>query len=255
MLLIGLFISIILASNVADSDLSLDPQGALRLTGLVDEAMVEKVEKHWGDHILVDSRGGSVLAGLRIAEIISERKMTVTVVDRCYSACFTYLFLPASRREVRLGATLGIHPGDVQSMLLAEEQGVPLAGKSKELALRHAAALSRAGVGMALFRESIRLLRLELVPGPARCPDSLLRPNDFGDATMCQLAVGRFRTWYPTTDQLSRLGIQVFGPSIHYRSLEEIDAKINIANRERPVVFGECEYFPSPMHVLKCPAN
>jgi hypothetical protein len=224
----------------------------LVITGLIDNSVVHQIRGYRGDHIMIDSRGGQVAAGLQVADLVSKRKMTVTVTDRCYSACFSFVFLPAARREVLAGATLAMHPGEIESMLLARQRSVPLGLKTEQVALQHEAALARVGLGLALFHESIRLMQLELVPGPAICPNSLLRPGEDKNAAMCQLSIGKYKAWYPTSDQLMRLGVELHGPPITYHSIDDIHRKINVANRDRPVVFGECQYEPSRLPALNC---
>jgi hypothetical protein len=227
----------------------------LVLQGQVNSEMANQVEAFQGRKIFVDSFGGSVAAGHRIAEVIVDRAIEVTVIDRCYSACFNFIFLPARVREVRAGATLGFHSGAESSWVLAKDQGLSLASNTKMKAEQHLARLQRAGVSEEIFREAARLMKSRLLPLEAVCEDEMTSPGVNNGHAMCQLSVSEFKSWFPTTAQLERLGILVTGPPIQYRSLPEILVKINIANRDRPAVFGECEYFPAPTPSLNCPGE
>ncbi len=78
---------------------NLSAEDGLKFRAAIDDKIRE---------LVVDSGGGSVAAGLEIAEVILNRKLKVTVEGVGFSSCANYLFSVAPIREIRNGL-VGYH--------------------------------------------------------------------------------------------------------------------------------------------------
>ncbi len=86
----------------------------LRIDSEINQAAFEKVRrflKRGGKEIVVNSVGGDVRYGHKIAAAFLGRDIGVSVEHYCLSSCANYLFLAASRMSLQPGAVLGFHGG------------------------------------------------------------------------------------------------------------------------------------------------
>ena len=98
----------------------LGPPAALKVTGRqvhIDGTITDKVAERFEalivrhpevDQISMTSFGGRPDAAVRIASIISERKLNTVVVEECSSAC-TIIFLSGKTRALDVNSALGFH--------------------------------------------------------------------------------------------------------------------------------------------------
>jgi hypothetical protein len=98
----------------------LGPPAALKVTGRqvhIDGTITDKVAERFEalidkhpevDQISMTSYGGRPDAAVRIASIISERKLNTVVVEECSSAC-TIIFLSGKTRALDINSVLGFH--------------------------------------------------------------------------------------------------------------------------------------------------
>jgi hypothetical protein len=213
--------------------------GGLYLNGRVDQQMYERISAFQGDAITVNSLGGSVVWGTRIAEVLAERDIKVTVDGVCISACFSYIFLPAAQRILKRNAKIGMHIGPDDLALVADAQGKVLPQWDAILARRIRAVYARRNVSDDLSREAIRRFNIRLIDLPLMC-------RTLGDP---QLGIGRLpcqrrdadvRTWYLSTEQLRRSGITFEGAEIHYRWIGDVPLDIILSPDPEPAFFGDC---------------
>lgn len=223
----------------------------LRLEGRVDESMFHQVRHFRGNSIVVNSRGGDVVWGTRIAELLADRDMTVTVEGRCLSACFSYIFLPAARRVLRRNSQIGLHVGPEELLLVAEMQGAALPTWDFELANRIRAVFARRGISQAISREAVRRFNIRFTDLPATC-----RTNDdpfLGAGRMpCQHFVADVQTWYLSTAQLQLFGIAYDGAEIQYRWIGDVPLEILFAENPQPQYFGDCLFDRKQDPVWQC---
>lgn len=228
--------------------------GALILKGEVNEAMYEQVLAYTGKVIRVDSPGGSVLWGTRIAEVLIRRDLEVQVMGQCMSACFSYIFIPASRRVVGAGSVLGLHVGPITLLQVAEEQGRGLPAWDSELSHRMREVLRKREVSEALFKELARRLNVSLVDGALSC-----NINDAPGAPMrtmpCQRISSDASAWYLETSQLERFGIPADGPEINYRTINDIPLRVLLLRFDEAAYFGDCLYQPQQPGKFSCLDN
>lgn len=85
---------------------------AVRISGPVDEAFLQKTKKALATgrkRLIVTSTGGDAAIGIELAKLVVENEVTVVVRGHCFSACASYIFLPASRRIVEPRSIVGFH--------------------------------------------------------------------------------------------------------------------------------------------------
>ena len=91
-----------------------DPHlGRIRATGPMRYGSAEALEKVLTEHpqytlIELESPGGRVVEGFRMAKLIADRKMDTAVLGQCASAC-TFLFVTGQDRYLGPEAMLGFH--------------------------------------------------------------------------------------------------------------------------------------------------
>lgn len=56
--------------------------------------------------IVVNSTGGDAALGLRMGNMMRERKMDIIVWDKCHSSCANYLFLGARKKVIPAGVEI-----------------------------------------------------------------------------------------------------------------------------------------------------
>jgi ATP-dependent protease ClpP protease subunit len=59
--------------------------------------------------LAIDSGGGDVLAAIRLADFVRERRIHLVVEGRCFSACANYVFSGARTKDVLPGSLVAIH--------------------------------------------------------------------------------------------------------------------------------------------------
>jgi hypothetical protein len=108
------------------------PANAPRLSGLLTpesvDAFIANFDAPGGPPpwIIVDSRGGDVVAALRLAEVMHKAGTSIYVDEICASSCANYLFLAARDKVIAPGALVGWH-GSPASERIQGLQSLPAA--------------------------------------------------------------------------------------------------------------------------------
>jgi ATP-dependent protease ClpP protease subunit len=76
--------------------------------------------------LAIDSGGGDVLAAIRLADFVRERRIHLIVEGRCFSACANYVFSGARTKDVMPGSLVAIHSS--RYTLLVKGNGVDMKG-------------------------------------------------------------------------------------------------------------------------------
>jgi hypothetical protein len=101
-----------------ESEVTVVAPGHVRWVGGLGRLLPQELEPHLrsGAPLLIEatSHGGSLVAGLALADAISQHgQVTMRVIEQCSSACAA-LFAVAHRREMHYSARIGVHaPHDV----------------------------------------------------------------------------------------------------------------------------------------------
>lgn len=223
----------------------------LLLKGAVDEQMYERIRDFPGRIIRIESPGGSVLWGTRIAEVLADRDIEVHVEGQCISACFSYIFVPAKRRVLGSGAVLGAHVGPITLLQIAEAQGLTLPEWDRELSYRMREVLRKRRIPEALFGELGRRLNVSLVNRPLGCLSNDA-PGAPWRTVPCQWIKQDVRTWYLETSQLNAFGIGFEGREIRYRNIEDTPLGVLFFRSNEAAYFGDCLYMPSAQPPWNC---
>lgn len=98
-------------SNVA---FNLPDRSAIGLIGEINAGSVDSLMRSLSDvsapkTLYIDSQGGDVRAALRLANFVRDHDIRVVVVGRCFSACASYVFSGARRKDAMPGSLIGIH--------------------------------------------------------------------------------------------------------------------------------------------------
>ena len=111
----GLILGVFVEVNAMDMQVLPDRDGegyVLKMTGDVDLGDADKMrEKITGvdiDQIYLESNGGYVYEGLKMANIIRDMNIPTFVIDYCHSAC-TFMFAAGNRSFMGVSAKVGIH--------------------------------------------------------------------------------------------------------------------------------------------------
>lgn len=231
---------VFLAIWVAQSGLAHSAQvSPLHIAGRVDEQMYDSIRTFEGRSIVINSPGGDVLWGMRIAEIIVDRDFEVTIDGVCISACFSYVFLPAARRVLRPRAELGLHIGPIMLLQAARSQGLALPEWDKRLAGRMQAILLRRGLTEDLFQDAARRFNVRLLGRTILCPTDGDPPSE-PRFLPCQTYEADVRTWYLSTSQLRHYGISFEGAEIQYKWIGDVPFEILFYHNNKPQYFGDC---------------
>lgn len=120
---------------------------ALIFEGRLDEANVRRLlaELRAGDTLAIDSSSGEPVAALLLGENVVARGIQVVVNGACARECALFVFLPAVRREVPVGASLRFS----QSPFVHSEPGSGLGGDA--LLRRYRSLLRGSGVSERLL--------------------------------------------------------------------------------------------------------
>lgn len=226
-------------------DVRSPPTDTLIIRGLIGQDTYAKVKVFEGRKIVIDSLGGDHVWGVRIADLISRRPIAVYVNDRCLSACFTHVFLPAERRILGENAIIGMHVVPLMLQQVANAEGKTLPEWTHALAVFHQQALQRRGVSMSLFREAARRLEVGLLDPPLSCRTDGFPMQDSASRAPCQRHTQKFEGWYLETEQLRMAGIEVEGWNIEYHALRDIPHGRVGGLRRQPAIFGNCVHDPA----------
>ena len=226
----------------------------LRLSGAVDQRMYEQVRDFDGSVITIDSTGGNILWGTRIAEILATSNVELRVERNCISACFTYFFLPAAKRILGSRAVLGLHVGPVVLAHVAEREGATLPAREQKLASLTREVLAARGLSESVFVEAARRLGVRLINRPLLCRHSE-RIGDLEELVPCQWYEAKVRTWYIDTKQLREHGIEFEGYEIVYRSPQDVPVSVLLFHGNEDAFFGDCLYSLRAEEVWRCGAR
>jgi hypothetical protein len=102
-------LAIALASSAAHAEVEAYASGMiLRGNMTVQDADFLTMRLPRNGTLFLASPGGSLAAGLRIANLVSERRLTIVVEGDCVSAC-SLPFFAATRRIMKPGTRIGVH--------------------------------------------------------------------------------------------------------------------------------------------------
>lgn len=96
--------------------------GSLFFCGRIDAVAVERVRAALvptDRALVIASFGGDLDAPLELAEIVRDRRLTVTVVGPCISGCASFVFVAGSGRFVTQGAVIAMHNTATSALYLA----------------------------------------------------------------------------------------------------------------------------------------
>jgi len=95
--------------------------GEIVYFGGIDQERVEKAMALYqpGDRLLIRSSGGDLDAGMEFGYFISERNMSVEVVDYCISSCANYVFLAGNPKILNTNSLVIFHGGPKQANFLS----------------------------------------------------------------------------------------------------------------------------------------
>jgi hypothetical protein len=148
----------------------------------------------------ISSMGGENLSALRMGRIIWDRHMTVIVSGICMSACASYIFLPAARRQVRPNSLVIFHHTANSLMELAR--------------VHHETNLSKEYAADAQLAKQLLIARgvsLLLLYEPQVQMDPLcyaVIPTQLGKEVAY---VSGSEGWVPPRESLAKAGVQVEG--------------------------------------------
>jgi ATP-dependent protease ClpP protease subunit len=94
------------------------------------EKLSDAIKSKKFNKLYVDSLGGSSEAAIDLGKLIQEFKISVIVLNRCYSACANYLFLPSMHRSKLSIAKIGLHGGYQSFLKEAESHDISQLDKS-----------------------------------------------------------------------------------------------------------------------------
>lgn len=90
--------------------------------------------------LAIDSGGGDVLAGIRLADFVRERRIHLVVEGRCFSACANYVFSAARTKDVMPGSLVAIHSSRYTLFVKGkggDVKGVDITGQDYRAAARN----------------------------------------------------------------------------------------------------------------------
>lgn len=64
--------------------------------------------------LVINSRGGDIVPGMKLGELVFDKKWNVQVQDYCFSSCANYVFPAGSTKYLSKGSQLGWHGGATQ---------------------------------------------------------------------------------------------------------------------------------------------
>jgi len=187
-------------------DLS-EATSTITLRGVIDDNMVASFKSQLTDStkvVAISSAGGKNKDALELAELVSQRGLTVEVKDICASSCAHLIFIAGHRRVVDSGAIVVFH-NTVRSMIvLGETLGV---SAPDDFLPQFRLLQDREEQ---LYRASGVSTQLLVDPEAAMLPICMSFRRAAGEKL--QWAVVRvYRGWVPTRDYLLRAGVTFDG--------------------------------------------
>ncbi|MEL5252840.1 hypothetical protein PTQ97_22975 [Serratia ureilytica] len=98
-------------------------------SGDVSESGLKKVQdlsNNYTTTLVINSRGGDIVPGMKLGELVFDKKWNVQVQDYCFSSCANYIFPAGSTKYLSKGSQLGWHGGATQQFsddIVPKEQG------------------------------------------------------------------------------------------------------------------------------------
>lgn len=159
--LVVIFLTLLDCQNVSAQTGS---NATLRIDGEINKATFEKVRrflKRGGRDIVVNSVGGDVQYGQKIAAAFLGRDIGVSVENYCLSSCANYLFLAASRKSLQPGAVLGFHGGAnyPEPIQKSGDAGAALPSSIVNLQIEEKKLFEKIGVDYRLISHSFELVK------------------------------------------------------------------------------------------------
>lgn len=86
-------------------------------SGDISESGYKRVKELSGTSIstlVINSRGGDIVPGMKLGELVFDKKWNVQVQDYCFSSCANYIFPAGKTKYLSKGSQLGWHGGATQ---------------------------------------------------------------------------------------------------------------------------------------------
>ncbi|QDL35814.1 hypothetical protein [Serratia liquefaciens] len=66
--------------------------------------------------LVINSRGGDIVPGMKLGELVFDKKWSIQVQDYCFSSCSNYIFPAGKTKYLSKGSQLGWHGGATQQL-------------------------------------------------------------------------------------------------------------------------------------------
>jgi hypothetical protein len=185
--------------NTTRNYLTSNPDGTtLKLSGIISiglyNALVLAIQGDKIKEVIVDSKGGDVESAIKIARLIRDKNVLLTVDGACISSCANYIFTAAKRKRVLIGSLLAYHGSILTNQKLRGNFNNPMIELTASL---ERSFFDENGINLKLFSiwdDAIRELELShlLITGGALSNDR-----------SCKMTV----VWAPNRKDLEQFGV------------------------------------------------
>lgn len=219
---------------------------AVFFCGRINDASIEafrEVLRPTDRLLFIASFGGDLDAPIRLAEIVRDHVLAVSVVGPCLSGCASFVFVAGRGRSIAPGGVLGLHNTATSALLLARSiSNEPLAAEDRPLELRarrEAALYGSLGVDLKLLVEP--QVRLETLCVEIGRPDTRTGETRF-------LIHSRHSLWAPTRAQWQAVGVYFSGyaPESGRQAQRLLDAAMPASARAEATITMSRMPLPAP---------
>lgn len=105
-------------------------------SGYITESGLKKVHAQSNTRIstlVIKSRGGDIVPGMKLGELVFDKKWNVQVQDYCFSSCANYIFPAGNTKYLSKNSQLGWHGGATQPV---DEDVIPKDKKGREIFIK-----------------------------------------------------------------------------------------------------------------------